>query len=169
MSESLRDELVRSLSQMRKFKASLPPQCTLPMGEYFLLFHIHKLAFHEDDFPFCKQQTPQKPVFVKDVSAHLHMSMPAVSQILRSLDEKGLIVRQMTREDRRKISLSLTNEGHAILNEVKAYYDEMMAQLIDRIGSKDILEFIRIFDSMIAAVTQLHDQHTNTEGNEHSC
>ena len=168
MSETLRDDLVRSLSQMRKFKASLPPQCTLPMGEYFLLFHIHKLAFHEDDFPFCQQHTPRKPVFVKDVSAHLHMSMPAVSQILRSLDEKGLIVRQMTKEDRRKVSLSLTKAGHAILNEVKTYYDTMISELIGMIGPEDIREFIRIFDSMIDAVTKLHTQH-NTEGNEHSC
>ena len=53
------------------------------------------------------------------VAAHMHTTPSALSQILKSLEEKGLLVRHRTRDDFRAVALELTDAGSAVAQETE--------------------------------------------------
>ena len=63
------------------------------------------------------------------------MSMPAVSQILNSLEEKGLIERKMDRNDRRVVYASLTPKGNQLLEDVMSCFSKFMDRIVDGLGN----------------------------------
>ena len=53
------------------------------------------------------------------VAARMHTTPSALSQILKSLEEKGLLVRHRTRDDFRAVALELTDAGSAVAQETE--------------------------------------------------
>ena len=97
------------------------------------------------------------------LSSHDGLSNPSVLQekagtssariaaILRSLEKKGLIQRDVDREDRRKTVVTVTEEGR---RRALGEYEEMQEKLkkvFKRLGKKDTEDFIRILGRFFEA------------------
>ncbi len=79
-----------------------------------------------------------------DISAELGFSTARTASLLRSLEHKKYIDRIAAAKDRRRVIVSLTDEGRKFAYEK---YDELMAffaKLSDAFGEKDLNEFIRL-------------------------
>lgn len=78
------------------------------------------------------------------LSASAHVSSARVANILRSLEEKGLVVRQHSERDRRSVEVSVTDAG---LARAQAHRDEALrhlAALLGELGEDDAAELARI-------------------------
>ena len=71
-------------------------------------------------------------VSLLDLAAHLGLTSPSVCKIVDGLVAHGLVMRQHSNIDRRKITLALTPEGRKVLDEART---STQARLADLLGS----------------------------------
>ena len=89
---------------------------------------------------------------VKELQRDTHVSKPAVSQILGSLERRGLIRREIDGGDRRRIAVTLTPEGEAARKRAVERHEEVFAELISRFGEDNARAFNDLLDRFIEVV-----------------
>lgn len=71
-------------------------------------------------------------VALLDLAGHLGLTSPSACKIVDGLVDHGLVMRQHSSSDRRKITLALTKEGQNVLDEARAH---TQAQMAERLGA----------------------------------
>ena len=79
-----------------------------------------------------------------DISAELGFSTAHTASLLRSLEHKKYIDRLPAAKDRRRVIVTLTDEGKAFADEKYSEIKTFFAKLFDAFGEKDLNEFIRL-------------------------
>ena len=72
----------------------------------------------------------------------------AVSQTLKSLEEKGLITRQRDRGDSRAVTVHLTKEGCAFSARGRELHEQMIDGVLTYLGPEDAEHFVRIVERL---------------------
>ena len=83
------------------------------------------------------------------LAACSHATPGAVSQTLKSLEEKGLIVRRRGEGDPCSVTISLTDAGHEFEKEGRRLHDERFMHMLEFLGEDDAREFVRIVNRML--------------------
>lgn len=115
------DESHRWMSQMTR-------------GEHFVMYH---LAFNNATQP-------------GKMATALGVSTAHMAKVLRGLEEKGFIQRELDLSDRRKIIVTLTTLG---TDAFRVDFDasiEKTAELLRALGEEDALALVRIFNRITA-------------------
>ena len=84
-----------------------------------------------------------------DLSASFSLSTARITAMLNKLEKKGMITREISEKDRRKINVSLTPEGLRLFREKHQVGIEILTSLLAELGERDARELIRIFDRII--------------------
>lgn len=92
---------------------------------------------------------------VSRIHQDLHISKPAVSQALNSLEKKGYIVRSIDPDDRRKITVMVTTSGAAELETAKRYYDEVLGEILNRFGIENTETLLTLLDHLMEILEDL--------------
>ena len=100
MEQELKGQLIQALLRFKKIGMTYAGGNDIRMGEIFVMKNIEK----------CCDET-NKNINVLDIHNELHITKPAVSQMLSSLEKRGYISRKINTDDRRKIAATLTEEG----------------------------------------------------------
>jgi DNA-binding MarR family transcriptional regulator len=74
---------------------------------------------------------------LSDVAEHIGLSLPAMSTLVDGLVSRGLMIRQENREDRRRMTLSLTSLGRAKLDSAYKATRVQLAKSLRRLPSTD--------------------------------
>ena len=72
-----------------------------------------------------------------EIGKTLGVSRPAMTAILNSLEEKGLILRTMDHLDKRRVLVSLSNKGKAGLEKVQQNTLERVLPIVRALGETD--------------------------------
>ena len=83
---------------------------------------------------------------------YLAVSKAAVSQMLSSLERRGLIARRADPANRRNLLLALTPAGETALREKDAEADRRLAQVAAMLGEEDMRQLTRIISKANAAM-----------------
>jgi DNA-binding MarR family transcriptional regulator len=81
------------------------------------------------------------------------ISRPAISQAVQALAEKGLVARSQDRDDRRRVSLSLTPAGEQLLNIVFDRTNCWMKSNFSELGKQELIT-IRLALASLKKITQ---------------
>ena len=73
---------------------------------------------------------------VSEISKHLHVTSPSITQLLKSLEARGLIERHMDTSDRRVIVVTLTEQGEQVTDQARGAFSATMKGLIDYLGEE---------------------------------
>jgi len=84
-----------------------------------------------------KKANLQGGMRVSEIASSIGITVPAVTQILTSLEKSGLVHRAMDPDDRRAVRVVLTPEGEAMLDPALKSYDDSFAALIEYLGKAD--------------------------------
>jgi DNA-binding MarR family transcriptional regulator len=79
-----------------------------------------------------------------DLASRCHVADPTMSKTLNHLEANGLITRQIDKNDRRRILVSLTPEGETIAKEHEQEVVKNVSQMLERLGEHDAKEYVRI-------------------------
>lgn len=79
-----------------------------------------------------------------DISAELGFSTAHTASLLRSLEHKKYIDRLPAAKDKRRVIVTLTEEGKSFANEKYGELTAFFTKLSDAFGEKDMNEFIRL-------------------------
>lgn len=121
-------ELLKKMQMLRKAKPQKNINEAL-QGESFALLYI---ALHGGD------------VLPGEISNEMEVSSARVATALNNLENKGLITRRIDKSDRRKILVSLTQEGKEIALKHHQEVLENAAKMLHLLGEHDAKEYVRI-------------------------
>ena len=126
--ERLADEFMDLMHCLRKRKVE--KQITDSMhGEQFVLFYISKKDGN---------------VIPSEISKEMEISSARIAAALNSLEEKGLITRKIDLNDRRRILVNLTDEGHEQARQHNQKITAITVNMMRYLGEHDANEFLRI-------------------------
>jgi DNA-binding MarR family transcriptional regulator len=136
-------EIARNLmSSFQQFRLLFKGQgnfAGLKHSEMGLLFHIRGGCSAEPE-----------GMKVSELSSKMHVTSPSITQLVTSMEEQGLVVRKMDREDRRSVKVSLTDKGNEITIKAEQEIMAMLTGLVDYMGHEKSLALIEIFNDVFA-------------------
>jgi DNA-binding MarR family transcriptional regulator len=146
MNVSLKDQLIASMHRLKKVGRTFPQGIGLNMGEFFVMDRIaHDMPCSSTDISASEMQN------------HPHFTKPAVSQMLNSLEKKGYIHREIDKNDRRKIVVTLTETGDDACKRGKAYFNDRIEQTISRFGEENTRNLISLVNQLAEITEDLKD------------
>jgi len=135
MDDNLKEQFVHAIFRFRKSGMTLPAEFDIRITELFLLRSISANISH-----------PNKSVHVSVIQNKLHITKPAVSQMLNSLEKRGYVKREMDKDDRRKIAVTLTSAGEEILKKAQEYFNLRLEATISRFGVENTKQITHLFN-----------------------
>jgi MarR family transcriptional regulator, transcriptional regulator for hemolysin len=87
----------------------------------------------------------------EEIVEQIDMSKPAVSRAVRSLEEKGYVVRRKDPDDRRASQVLLTAKAHEIGSRIEQVYNDVFAIATQAASEKEIEHFIALFGRVPAS------------------
>lgn len=97
-------------------------------------------------------------VALSDIREYLAISKGAVSQMLGSLEKKGFINRDIDKNNRRNLIVTLTPEGHEILERQYDDFSNRLEKIISRLGADDVRQMVTIVNRMIEITNELNNE-----------
>ncbi len=100
-----------------------------------------------------------KALSVTEIADRIGQSHSAVSQISKRLEEKGYLEHSTVETDRRQRFLSLTDKGHAAIQELRPVWAAIVHILIKYISEtgQDLLAALRNFESILSGHSFVDD------------
>lgn len=89
------------------------------------------------------------PLTAGALAADLGIAAPSLTRQLQRLEEDGLISRAVDREDRRRVTVTLTAAGHAVLNDHKVFGGSPLALAVRDLGLKQQRDLARDLEALI--------------------
>jgi len=90
---------------------------------------------------------------VSELSLKIGLSDSTVSGILDRLEQKDIIRRERTKDDRRVVKISLTGKSKEFCNDFRQKREEYFTQLLKNLSEqeiKDIIKGLKIFNHALA-------------------
>lgn len=143
MDSGLKEELVRAMLRFKKMGMNFTSGCEIHMGELAVMKAIAGCPFG-----------PAKSVYVSQIQNNVHITKPAVSQILNTLEKRGYVSREMDRGDRRKIAVSLTPSGREILKRQREDFDKKLEAVISRFGEDNTRQLTKLLTLLADAANE---------------
>ena len=135
--EALRNEMFETMQRMRQRRSTPPLPPGITRGEINALMMLSMMEARDEI---------ARPGMLAACS---HATPGAVSQTLKSLEEKGLIVRKRGEDDSRSVTISLTDACHEFEKEGRRLHDERFMHMLEFLGEDDAREFVRIVNRML--------------------
>lgn len=102
-------------------------------------------------------------VGLPDVRGYLSISKAAVSQMLGSLERKGYINRDIDKNNRRNLIVTLTSKGREVLINNYNEFDDRLDKIITYLGEDDVKQLITIINRMIEIMNKLNNESAQDE------
>ena len=134
-----RENLLKALIRLRNIHKWFPNVCKISQGEFLMLHQIDELS---------KKSNNEGGIKPSKLSSICEMSKPAVSQMLNSLDKKRYIERKITKEDRRMVYISLTQDGREKLKDATERFIGGFDRIICELGSEDTETLIKLLNKL---------------------
>ena len=128
-SEKLRGDLIASLEDIYRLEA-FGALADLLQGEALTLRY---LFFHQG-----------QDVYPSDLSRELWLSRSRITGTLNSLRRKKLITIRRSLTDRRRVQVSITEDGAALFQEKQAQMESYFDQMIQGLGPSDTQALINL-------------------------
>lgn len=92
----------------------------------------------------CMLANEEKPVTAGSISSTLHMTTSRIAAVLGSLQKKKLIERICDEKDKRRVLVTLTDEGMDFCKKRKQHIIDDMSYMLSQLGEEDARQFVRL-------------------------
>lgn len=137
--------LLMSREHHRRFKHGLPDGLT--RGESCVLMLVDDYAGREGEGEASVRAPGVRP---GELARALRFTPSALSQVLKSLEAKGLIERRRAEGDSRAVEVMLTGAGARAVEQIHALRNEQWNLLFDYLGDEDVAHLMRIAERICA-------------------
>lgn len=132
----LRQRLFEAINRLRRERVHPPvPSCVTQTEGFVLMVVAH-------------MEQCGRRVRSGELAKFSHSTPSAVSQVLKSLEEKGFVSRQRDEGDCRGVTVHLTEAGWGIDKRNRRLHDQRLDDLLAYLGEDDAREFVRIMERL---------------------
>ncbi len=149
--EEIVNELLNVILQIKRGHPGSMSNLPIRKSEMFTLMNIGNLVKKYPD-----------GLKLGILSRVLNLAPPTVTPMINQLEEKGLIERVGSKEDRRVVYIQLTKKGQTFLDEKENHFKSNIKELVNYLGEEDSMTFIRIVRKTSDFLNQLSKEN---EGN----
>lgn len=150
MDKNLKDELIRTVFQFKKMTGAgfgidaTEIKSDINMTELVLMKGISDNSIDSES-----------NIAMPDIRGYLSISKAAVSQMLRSLEKKGYINRDIDKNNRRNLIVTLTPKGREILSYTERKFEHKLEKIMTKLGEDDVKQLITIVNRLVEIVNNL--------------
>lgn len=120
---------------------------TLPIS------HVEFMVLHT-----ISKATNEK-IKISDIASIMEVSTPAISKMLRNLEEKDFIVRINNDNDRRVTYVRITEQGKEVLYKSFQMFRKLMDSITARMGKEKIKELMSLFRELTFNMADELEKH----------
>ncbi|WP_231584371.1 MULTISPECIES: MarR family winged helix-turn-helix transcriptional regulator [Paenibacillus] len=120
------EELLRAFRLFRRADWRQKPVAGYKPSEIMALICIG----NQEDCKSCGIQ-------VSELSRMLRVTSPTVTQLIKGMENDGLVERNMDQTDRRAVRVTLTDKGETIMDQSLAVFKTSFEGLVDYLGEED--------------------------------
>jgi DNA-binding MarR family transcriptional regulator len=133
--------MMMALIRMKKVGSTLPAKIGLGMPETMTLMYLHSRNDKHCDPK--EEGCGSVPDFLHK---ELDVTKPAISQILKGLEAKGLVKRKHNPDDARKVDVKITKDGKHKLREIREYGDRVFDKTLHKMGKENVRNLIKLLN-----------------------
>ncbi len=149
-----KSDVWHSINSIRKHIFSLLFNEEINVGEWTILESIS-----------AKNSCSEKNACVSDLHSEMMISKPAVSQILNSLEKKGLVTRELHSQDRRKIQLALTPYAEEVIRKSKEKSNKIFDEIAERFGQNQVEQLVLTLNKLASVLAEMDNNSAQETGN----
>ncbi|MFM1651059.1 MarR family winged helix-turn-helix transcriptional regulator [Brevibacillus sp. B_LB10_24] len=87
-------------------------------------------------------------VMVSTISSMLHVTSPTVTQLIKGLEAKGLVERNIDKEDRRAVRITLTDAGETVTKQAFKEFSDSFNGLVEYLGEEQSKQLANLLDQV---------------------
>lgn len=99
-----------------------------------------------------------EPLSPSELSQRTHVSDARIANILRVLQERGLVERKQSVADKRRAEVSLTEKGVSECTQHRAELERAVAAFLTRLGKEDAQELNRLLARIRKTLTAVREE-----------
>ncbi len=124
------------------------------MNQLFQFGDLSRLEFFvlEGLFDFQTRHPEKKGMYASDLAALMRTSPPAMSRMLRSLEEEGYLERTVDRDSRRNTFIHLTERGIGVRQDIHDEMDRTVQRIITAMGEDDLHELLALWGRLMDVI-----------------
>lgn len=108
----------------------------------------------------------EAPHSLSELAERHAVSLPTMSNTITTLEERGLVARHRSSDDRRRVVISITPDGEAVLSEVRQHMEAAVAAVLRDVPEPDRQQLANGLDVLRAAFVRAapvcHHSHCET-------
>lgn len=89
---------------------------------------------------------------ISNIADSLHVSSPAISRTITSLENKGYVARYTDRLNRRNTNVKLTELGAEVFDAERARLSEFMNSVVERMGEEKLSQLLNLSNELLINV-----------------
>jgi DNA-binding MarR family transcriptional regulator len=145
MEQDLLNQMIHSVFRFKQIEAALRVSCpdskeSISMAELVVLKGIKDRVFDSGEIT---------------IPNLLYISRAAVSQMMGVMEQKGFIVRDINKANRRKQVLTLTPKGKAAIEAQEQKLMALLAGIIEQFGETKTKQFIKLSNRFMDIIEKL--------------
>ncbi len=162
--------LFSALKELRRFSVGFHPAREIRLSEFIMLHSVLCCLARRDErnssgqggaLPADRPDKGEVPgIMISELSAYTRQTPSGVSQTIRSLEEKGLVTREILPADRRVVYVRPTEAGRALAHRAEDEFFTLLDRLADEMGEEETNQLIALIGRLMSIV----DRWKTTEG-----
>lgn len=124
------------------------------------LYFVKTLSISSAEYNCLVQFFKTDSMGVKQLAERLDITPGGVTRIVTSLEEKGLIERRISPEDRRSVDVYLTPKGHEMVADIRQEWLELHGEILNQIEPEYREPVLQAMEKLTRAIDnwlQVHD------------
>lgn len=91
---------------------------------------------------------------MKEIAEFLSTTKSNVTNVVDSLEKRGLVVREMDPVDRRTYRVVLTEKGKKIFEEILSNFESLLKSVLEKFSEEDLKVVSEGFNRMVEALSR---------------
>ena len=84
-----------------------------------------------------------------DLATSVVLKKSAVTALVKHLEERGLVARERSQQDRRQNALTLTADGHTLIAKIREHTEALNDRLFENVSAVERETFFAVMDKVV--------------------
>jgi homoprotocatechuate degradation regulator HpaR len=149
---------------MRKYRKNLPLLLLTVREAIRANFQptLRKYGITEQQWRILRALHEAKLMGVTEIADACLIFRPSIVGIVQRMEEMNLVKRAAVKTDKRRVNISLTPRGKALVNEIMPIFDAIYQQLENAVGAEKLDTLYHVLDDMMTHLGELSLQDGET-------
>lgn len=149
LDNELKKKFMQAIFRFRKSGMDFPKMAEINMTEFFVMNGLSRNIFGQD-----------QSVDLSQVQCHTHVTKAAISQMFTSLEKRGYIIRETDKSNRRRITVTLTQQGEKILSQSQQVADKTLDDILLRLGEEKAWQLVCLLSELSDISDEIKREYT---------